>query len=52
MGGEDNKWVLETVMEVEAPALIKPLREGMAKLLPQAQTQTHPPQPEEGDGEP
>jgi hypothetical protein len=52
MGGEDNKWVLETVMEVEAPALIKPLREGMAKLLPQAQTQTHPPQPEEGDEAP
>jgi hypothetical protein len=37
MGGEDNKWVLETVIEVEAPAVIKPLKEGMAKLLPQAQ---------------
>jgi hypothetical protein len=37
MGGEDNKWVLETVLEVEAPAVIKPLKEGMAKLLPQIQ---------------
>ncbi len=36
MGGEDNKWVIETVIEVEAPAMIKPLRDGMAKLLPQA----------------
>ncbi len=36
MGGEDNKWVIETVIEVEAPAVIKPLKEGMAKLLPQA----------------
>lgn len=35
MGGEDNKWVLETVLEVEAPAVVKPLREGMTKLLPQ-----------------
>lgn len=38
MGGEDNKWVIETVVEVEAPTLIKPLKEGMAKLLPQAAT--------------
>lgn len=38
MGGEDNKWVLETVIEVEAPAVIKPLKEGMAKLLPQVQS--------------
>lgn len=45
MGGEDNKWVLETVIEVEAPAVIKPLKEGMAKLLPQIQS----PQPDEGD---
>ncbi len=37
MGGEDNKWVIETVIEVESPAVIKPLKEGMAKLLPQAQ---------------
>lgn len=36
MGGEDNKWVIETVIEVEAPAVIKPLKEGMSKLLPQA----------------
>ncbi|MCW8918877.1 MAG: hypothetical protein OQL08_08700 [Gammaproteobacteria bacterium] len=35
MGGGDNKWVLETVLEVEAPAVVKPLREGMTKLLPQ-----------------
>jgi hypothetical protein len=45
MGGEDNKWVLETVIEVEAPAVIKPLKEGMEKLLPQIQS----PQPDEGD---
>jgi hypothetical protein len=45
MGGEDNKWVLETVIEVEAPAMIKPLKEGMEKLLPQIQ----PAQPEGGD---
>ena len=38
MGGEDNKWVIETVIEVEAPAMIKPLRDSMAKLLPQAMT--------------
>ncbi len=37
MGGEDNKWVIETIIEVEAPAMIKPLKDGMAKLLPQAQ---------------
>ena len=36
MGGEDNKWVIETVIEVEAPIVIKPLKESMAKLLPQA----------------
>lgn len=36
MGGEDNKWVIETVIEMEAPAVIKPLKDGMAKLLPQA----------------
>jgi hypothetical protein len=40
MGGEDNKWVIETVIEVEAPAVVKPLRDGMAKLLPQAQSVT------------
>ena len=37
MGGQDNKWVIETVIEVEAPAIIKPLKEGMEKLLPQCQ---------------
>lgn len=37
MGGSDNKWVIEHVMEVEAPAFVKQLKEGMAKLLPQAQ---------------
>ncbi len=37
MGGSDNKWVIEHVMEVEAPPLIKQAREGMEKLLPQAQ---------------
>jgi hypothetical protein len=47
MGGEDNKWVLETVIEVEAPAMIKPLKEGMEKLLPQIQ----PAQPEGGQAE-
>jgi hypothetical protein len=39
MGGEDNKWVLETVIEVEAPAVIKPLKDGMAKLLPQVSSE-------------
>lgn len=39
MGGEDNKWVIETVIEVEAPAMVKPLKEAMAKLLPQAKPQ-------------
>lgn len=37
VGGSDNKWVIEHVMEVEAPPLIKQTREGMEKLLPQAQ---------------
>ncbi len=37
MGGSDNKWVIEHVMEVEAPVLVKQLKEGMAKLLPQVQ---------------
>ena len=37
MGGSDNKWVIEHVMEVEAPVLVKQLKEGMEKLLPQAQ---------------
>jgi hypothetical protein len=37
MGGSDNKWVIEHVMEVEAPVLVKQLKEGMAKILPQAQ---------------
>jgi hypothetical protein len=37
MGGSDNKWVIEHVMEVEAPVLVKQLKDGMAKILPQAQ---------------
>jgi hypothetical protein len=37
MGGTDNKWVIEHVMEVEAPPFIKQVRESMEKLLPQAQ---------------
>ena len=37
MGGEDNKWVIETVIEVESHAVIKPLKDSIAKLLPQAQ---------------
>ena len=40
MGGDDNKWVIEQVMEVEAPPMIKSLRDGMEKLLPQAMAQT------------
>lgn len=36
MGGQDNKWVIEHVMEVEAPPMIRQLRDGMDKLLPQA----------------
>ena len=38
MGGSDNKWVIEHVMEVEAPVLVKQLKEGLQKLLPQAQS--------------
>ena len=38
MGGSDNKWVIEHVMEVEAPVLVKQLKEGLEKLLPQAQS--------------
>ena len=38
MGGEDNKWVIETVVEVEAPAVIKPLKQSIEKLLPQCQS--------------
>lgn len=37
MGGKDNKWVIEHVMEVEAPPFIKQTRESMEKLLPQMQ---------------
>lgn len=37
MGGSDNKWVIEQVMEVEAPVLVRQLKEGMAKILPQTQ---------------
>jgi hypothetical protein len=35
VGGSDNKWVIEHVMEVEAPPFIKQVRESMEKLLPQ-----------------
>ncbi|MCW8840535.1 MAG: hypothetical protein OQK96_06140 [Gammaproteobacteria bacterium] len=35
MGGSDNKWVIEHVMEVEAPPFIRQVRESMEKLLPQ-----------------
>lgn len=35
MGGSDNKWVIEHVMEVEAPPFIKQVRDSMEKLLPQ-----------------
>ena len=36
VGGEDNKWVIEQVMEVEAPPMVNKLRDGVDKLLPQA----------------
>ena len=36
--GSDNKWVIEHVMEVEAPVLVKQLKEGLEKLLPQTQS--------------
>lgn len=39
MGGSDNKWIIEHVMEVEAPVLVKQLRDGLEKLLPQAQSE-------------
>lgn len=38
MGGSDNKWIIEHVMEVEAPVLVKQLRDGLEKLLPQTQS--------------
>jgi hypothetical protein len=44
IGGQDNKWVIEHVMEVEAPPMIRQLRNGLEKLLPQAM-------PEPGDKE-
>lgn len=34
MGGEKNKWVIEQVMEVEAPAMLKDLNKGLSDLLP------------------
>lgn len=33
MGGEDNKWVIEHVMEIEAPVAVKTLRKAMTDLL-------------------
>lgn len=33
LGGEDNKWVIEHVMEVEAPPLVKQLRQNIESLL-------------------
>lgn len=43
MGGKDNKWVIEHVMEVEAPPFIKQLKETMGNLLPQMQPQAEEP---------
>lgn len=45
MGGTDNKWVIEHVMEVEAPPFIKQVRESMEKLLPQIATEEEGEQP-------
>ncbi len=33
MGGQENKWVIEQVMEVEAPAAVKTLRRAFHNLL-------------------
>jgi hypothetical protein len=33
LGGEDNKWVIEQVMEVEAPPLVKQLGQNIESLL-------------------
>lgn len=33
LGGADNKWVIEHVMEVEAPPLVKQLRQNVESLL-------------------
>ncbi len=33
LGGEDNKWVIEHVMEVEAPPMVKQLRQNLESLL-------------------
>lgn len=40
MAGGDSKWVIEQVMEVEAPPMIRQLRDGLEKLLPQAESNT------------
>jgi len=36
MGGQENKWVIEQVVEVEAPEVIKNLKKGLNDLLAQA----------------
>lgn len=37
MGGEDNKWVIEQIIEIECPELIKTLTKNMDELLAQTE---------------
>ena len=37
MGGEDNKWVVEQIIEVECPELVKTLTRNMDELLTQSE---------------
>lgn len=35
MGGKDNKWVIEQVVDIEAPELVKNLKKGLNELISQ-----------------
>ncbi len=37
MGGDENKWVLEQIIEVEAPAVLQSLKKNMDSLLTQSE---------------
>jgi len=39
MGGQENKWVIEQVVEIEAPEIIKNLKKGLNDLLTQWEEQ-------------
>lgn len=40
LGGEQNKWAIEQVVEIEAPAAIEALKKGMKDILASLETQT------------